>query len=151
MIYDLELAFLWRKNNPNVKITVTNGCFDIIHAGHIHSLKEASSFGNILVVGLNSDHSIRLLKGETRPINNQENRKIVLESLRYVSNVFIYDSIEATEFLKVIKPDIYVKSSDYSIDTMNKSELEVLRSLNSKIYFVSMIPNLSTTNITKKL
>lgn len=96
-------------------LVFTNGCFDILHRGHIEYLKEAAKIGN-LVVGLNSDASVRRLKGETRPINNQEDRKAMLLALRYVDEVFIFDEDTPLELIKRIDPDVVVKGGDYKPD-----------------------------------
>ena len=93
----------------------TNGCFDILHRGHIEYLKEAAKIGS-LVVGLNSDASVRRLKGETRPINNQEDRKAMLLALRFVDEVIIFDEDTPLELIKRIDPDVVVKGGDYKPD-----------------------------------
>ena len=96
-------------------LVFTNGCFDILHRGHIEYLKEAAKIGS-LVVGLNSDASVRRLKGETRPINNQEDRKAMLLALRYVDEVIIFDEDTPLELIKRIDPDVVVKGGDYKPD-----------------------------------
>ena len=93
----------------------TNGCFDILHRGHIEYLKEAAKIGS-LVIGLNSDASVRRLKGETRPINNQEDRKAMLLALRYVDEVIIFDEDTPLDLIKRIDPDVVVKGGDYKPD-----------------------------------
>jgi len=103
-----ELRFLGKK------LVVTNGCFDLLHVGHISYLKEASTLGDVLLVGCNSDRSVRELKGSTRPINTQEDRVAVLSALRSVDAVSIYDEEDACNFLELVEPDIYVKGGDYS-------------------------------------
>lgn len=133
------------------RVVVTNGCFDILHAGHVAMLEKARSLGDYLIVGINSDESVRKLKGPTRPINNQENRKKVLEALRCVDFVQIFDDTNAARFLKVAKPVIYVKAADYNLDNMNKEERDVLKACHSSVIFVDFVPNLSTTKIVKAL
>jgi D-beta-D-heptose 7-phosphate kinase/D-beta-D-heptose 1-phosphate adenosyltransferase len=96
-------------------IVFTNGCFDILHRGHIEYLKEAAKIGS-LVVGLNSDASVKRLKGETRPINNQDDRKAMLLALRCVDEVFIFDEDTPLELIKRIDPDVVVKGGDYTPD-----------------------------------
>jgi D-beta-D-heptose 7-phosphate kinase/D-beta-D-heptose 1-phosphate adenosyltransferase len=95
------------------KIVFTNGCFDILHSGHVKYLQKAKSFGDILVVGLNSDESVRRLKGKSRPINNQEDRSIVLSALESVDFVVVFDEDTPYNLIKEIKPDILVKGGDY--------------------------------------
>lgn len=93
----------------------TNGCFDILHRGHIDYLKASKKAGDYLVVGLNSDASVRRLKGETRPINNQEDRKAMLLALRFVDEVIIFDEDTPLELIKQVNPDIVTKGGDYKL------------------------------------
>ena len=96
-----------------MSVIFTNGCFDIIHRGHLELLKFCKSLGSTVVVGINSDASIKKLKGETRPINNQEDRVFMLESLRYVDKVIVFEEETPYNLIKKIKPDTIVKGSDY--------------------------------------
>tara|TARA_Y100000310_G_scaffold86194_1_gene83045 strand:- start:4116 stop:4520 length:405 start_codon:yes stop_codon:yes gene_type:complete len=96
------------------KVCFTNGCFDTIHRGHIELLKFCKENSDYVVVGLNSDKSVKLNKGESRPYNNQEDRKLVLEALRYVDEVIIYDEQTPLELVKKVQPDLLVKGSDYA-------------------------------------
>jgi rfaE bifunctional protein nucleotidyltransferase chain/domain len=99
-----------------MKIVFTNGCFDILHRGHVEYLQKAKTFGDKLVVGLNSDASVRRLKGETRPVQDQESRKIILEALRCVDEVIIFDEDTPYELIKKIQPDVLVKGADYKAE-----------------------------------
>ncbi len=132
----------------NVKIAATNGCFDILHVGHVKYLKEAKKCGDVLVVGLNSDVSVKMLKGETRPINPQSDRAQVLAALNCVDYVVIFDEISPIELLKSIKPDVYVKGADYTIETL--PEAKPLLTLGIDIKFVDFVEGKSTSNIIKK-
>jgi rfaE bifunctional protein nucleotidyltransferase chain/domain len=114
-------------------------------------LKHAKSLGHLLIVGLNSDNSVKLLKGPTRPINNQENRKKILEELRCVDFVQIFNSTSCEDFLNIVKPDIYFKSGDYKIESLNTKEKYILEKHKTKILFGKMVPNISTTKIFKLL
>ena len=96
-----------------MSVIFTNGCFDIIHRGHLELLKFCKSLGTTVVVGINSDASIKKLKGETRPINNQEDRVFMLESLKYVDKVIVFEEETPYNLIKKIKPDTIVKGSDY--------------------------------------
>lgn len=96
-----------------VTTVFTNGCFDILHRGHVDYLKRSAELGNRLIVGLNSDASIRRLKGSQRPINGQEDRKAILESLRWVDEVIIFEEDTPYELIKMIRPDIITKGGDY--------------------------------------
>ncbi|RAX53844.1 bifunctional heptose 7-phosphate kinase/heptose 1-phosphate adenyltransferase [Helicobacter sp. 16-1353] len=127
------------------KIVFTNGCFDIIHIGHISYLKKAKSFGDILVVGLNSDNSVRILKGKNRPINNEKDRAFVLASLSCVDFVVIFDEETPYNLIKKIKPDILVKGGDYNGKDVVGSDIV------KDTRIVEFIPNMSTTNIVNKI
>lgn len=145
----------WRSfikaTQPKATIVATNGCFDILHAGHIAMLEEAKALGDYLVVGINSDASVRHLKGNTRPINSQDNRKKVLEALRCVDFVHIFPDVRANVFLNVCSPHIYVKAGDYNLSNLDKTEKEVLEKHNTIVKFSPYIKGLSTTNILKSI
>ncbi len=132
----------------NIKIAATNGCFDILHVGHVKYLSEAKKFGDILIVGLNSDKSVKMLKGETRPINQQNDRAQVLAALNCVDYVVIFDEISPIELLKSIKPDVYVKGADYTLETL--PEAKPLLELGINIKFVDFVLGKSTSNIIQK-
>ena len=99
-----------------MKIVFTNGCFDILHIGHVHYLNEAKALGDKLIVGLNSDESVRRLKGLDRPINNENDRKFILENLRSVDEVIIFNEDTPIELIKNVKPNILVKGGDWAIE-----------------------------------
>ena len=144
---------IWRALMPPKfkRIVATNGCFDILHYGHVKMLQEARKLGDLLVVGLNSDESVKQLKGDGRPIHCQKYRKAVLEALSCVDKVVIFNSSSATAFLSILSPDVYVKSGDYSLKTLNKDERQVLQMMGTKIHFAKLIGGISTTNIIKQL
>ena len=131
------------------KVVFTNGCFDIIHAGHVMYLEEASSLGDILVLGLNSDASVKRLKGEDRPINDQTNRAIVLAAFQSISYVTIFDEDTPYELIKLLSPDILVKGGDWSISDIVGSDLVVAKG--GKVFSLSFSEGLSTTAIIKKV
>ena len=127
----------------------TNGCFDVLHRGHVELLSYCANIGEV-VVGLNSDKSVKRLKGNSRPINNQKDRKIVLESIKYVSKVIIFEEDTPYELIKILKPDLIVKGGDYLpndvvgydlcevriFDTLNGySSTAVINSLLAKKYY----------------
>jgi D-beta-D-heptose 7-phosphate kinase / D-beta-D-heptose 1-phosphate adenosyltransferase len=131
------------------KIVFTNGCFDIIHKGHIKLLKESKNMGEILIVGLNSDSSIRKLKGDERPINNQSNRVDVLSSISYVDYIVVFDGLTPYELIKKIKPSVLVKGSDYSLDEVVGHD--IVKKYNGEIKLVKLINNISTTKLVNKI
>jgi len=131
------------------KVVFTNGCFDFIHSGHIHYLKEARSFGDILVVGVNSDNSIRRIKGNSRPINNQDARALVLSSLEMVDYVVLFDEDTPYELIKAILPDILVKGGDYKIEDIVGRD--IVEGNGGRVECVSYIEGFSTTSIIEKI
>ena len=134
-----------------MRIVATNGCFDIIHAGHVQYLNEARSLGDKLIVGLNSDKSVRQLKGDNRPYNTEQNRAEVLLALESVDDVIIFDSIDCRVFLKNVRPDIYVKGGDYTIDTLPECERKTILSCCKEVRILKKYDSLSTSQIIEKL
>ena len=110
-----NINFLKKIREDNKKIVFTNGCFDILHVGHVRYLSKAKKLGNILIVGLNSDQSVKKLKGDNRPINIFEDRAMLLSSLRFVDLVIMFEEKTPENLIKKIKPDILVKGGDYDI------------------------------------
>ena len=135
--------------SQGLKIVTTNGCFDILHVGHLRYLKKAKSFGDILVVALNSDSSTKALKGETRPINNQNDRAELLSNLSCVDIVVIFDEISPEKLLVEIAPDIHTKGADYTIETL--PEAKAIIEAGGKIEFIDFVEGKSTTNTIKKI
>lgn len=131
------------------KVVATNGCFDILHVGHVRYLQKSKSFGDILVVGLNSDISVKILKGETRPINPQEDRAEVLCALACVDYVVMFDEKTPVDLLDLIKPDIYTKGGDYTLETL--PEADVILKNNGKVEFIDFVEGKSTTKIIDKM
>lgn len=134
------------------KIVATNGCFDILHLGHLRCLEASKKLGDVLVIGLNSDSSIKNLKGSSRPINNQDDRKEMLLGLKPVDQVIIFDELDACEFLRKVKPDIYTKGGDYSQEELeNWPEYKVAHELGCKIELIDFVNGKSSTKIIEKL
>jgi len=127
------------------KIVFTNGVFDIIHRGHIEYLKEAKSLGDVLIVGLNSDKSVKEIKGEKRPIISEENRAIVLSNLKPVDYVVIFNEDTPYELINAIKPDILVKGGDWSADKIVGSD--IVNSYGGQVRAIKFIENNSSTDI----
>ena len=146
----LKKAIEWYKSQGK-KIVWTNGCFDLMHPGHIHSLEKAKEKGDVLIVGLDSDKSIRKLKGPNRPILSEEHRIKMLESQESVDHVIVFEFGEAKEIINEIKPDIYVKSGDYTIDTINQQERKIVESYRGSIYIPPGLTNFSTTEMIKRI
>ena len=135
--------------HKNKKIVFTNGCFDVIHSGHIHTLKEAKKHGDILILGLNSDSSIKRLKGPNRPILSEQERVEILKSLEFIDYIVVFDEDTPLNIIKEIKPDILVKGADYK-DKLIVGKKEVEK-YGGKVVLINLIEGKSTTNIIKKI
>ena len=131
------------------KIVFTNGCFDILHVGHVRYLTTAKSFGDVLIVGLNTDESVKMLKGENRPINNEKDRAEVLLGLKAVDYVVLFGERTAENLVSEIRPDVYVKGADYTVDKI--PEAKIVQSYGGQIELVKFVDGHSTTNIIKKI
>ena len=143
----------WRKTfrAGGKKLVVTNGCFDILHLGHVTYLENARNFGDALLVGINSDDATRQLKGAGRPVNSETDRASVLAALQSVDSVCIFTDATATKFLAAAQPDIYVKGGDYTLETLNQDERRAVESAGGKIILVSFVPGKSTTALLEKI
>ena len=133
------------------KLTVTNGCFDVLHYGHLRLLQTASLYADDLLIGINSDAGVRALKGPHRPLHPENERAEILAELNCVTHVCIFPGDRATEFLRRSRPHVYVKGGDYSIGTLYPPELRALEEADSEIIFVPTIPNRSTSRILNEL
>jgi rfaE bifunctional protein nucleotidyltransferase chain/domain len=133
------------------KLVVTNGCFDILHLGHVTYLENARNFGDALLIGVNSDAATRQLKGAGRPVNSETDRASVLAALQSVDGVCIFTDKTATKFLAAAQPDIYVKGGDYTLETLNQDERRAVESAGGKIVLVPFIPGKSTTSLLEKI
>ncbi|MBL7665480.1 MAG: D-glycero-beta-D-manno-heptose 1-phosphate adenylyltransferase [Bacteriovoracaceae bacterium] len=137
------------KQNQGKKIVFTNGCFDIIHRGHITYLNEAKKLGDVLFIGLNSDKSVRRLKGEDRPINNEQDRAFVLLNLKSVDFVEVFDEETPLALIKAVAPKVLVKGGDWSVDKIVGSK-EVL-ALGGEVFSLKFVDGHSTTSIIQKI
>ncbi|MBN8247211.1 MAG: adenylyltransferase/cytidyltransferase family protein [Verrucomicrobia bacterium] len=132
-------------------LVVTNGCFDLLHAGHVHYLEAARSLGGALLVGVNGDESVRQLKGPDRPLNPEQDRARVLAALGCVDGVCVFPEKRATRFLSEAQPDIYVKGGDYTVDTMDPDERAAIEAGGGQIRFLAFVPGRSTTGLVNRL
>lgn len=137
----------WRQAGDEV--VFTNGCFDLVHRGHIDSLAKAAEFGNRLIVGLNSDVSVKLLKGENRPLIDQQSRAILLASLLMVDAVIMFDEITPYELIKDVMPDVLVKGSEYQIEEI--AGFDIVLASGGKVERIELTEGFSTTDLIKKL
>jgi D-glycero-beta-D-manno-heptose 1-phosphate adenylyltransferase len=143
----------WRKafRASGKKLVVTNGCFDILHLGHVTYLETARNFGAALLVGVNGDAAVRGLKGAGRPVNSETDRAAVLAALQSVDGVCIFTDTEATKFLAAAQPDLYVKGGDYTLETLNQDERRAVEAAGGKIVLVPFVPGKSTTGLLEKI
>ena len=133
------------------KLVVTNGCFDLLHLGHVTYLESARNFGDALLVGINGDEATRQLKGAGRPVNSESDRAAVLAALASVDGVCIFTDQTAVKFLSAAKPDIYVKGGDYTLDTLNQDERRAVESAGGKVVIIPFVPGKSTTELLEKI
>ncbi len=133
------------------KLVVTNGCFDLLHVGHVRYLQTARALGDGLAVGLNGDRSVRELKGIGRPINNERDRAEVLAALGCVDLITIFPEIRATQFISASMPAVYVKGGDYSSETLNPEERAILQKIGAEIRIIPFEKGYSTSLLLEKL
>ena len=133
------------------KVVFTNGCFDIFHAGHVTLLNKSKDLGDILIVGLNSDESVKLLKGDKRPINSQEDRAYLLSSMRAVDYVIIFDDYSVLDLIKFIKPNIITKGGDYTPEQLAEDGGNFMKEIGGELVIIPITKNTSTTKIINKI
>jgi rfaE bifunctional protein nucleotidyltransferase chain/domain len=139
----------WREAGR--RVVLTNGCFDMLHPGHLHLLRRAAEFGDVLVVALNSDASVRALKGPHRPILSENFRARALAAVRWVSAVFLFDGTRVVEEIRALVPDVYVRATDRPLASFDSAELLALRDVGTTINFVDFLPGFSTTALIEKI
>ncbi|MGP1515128.1 MAG: D-glycero-beta-D-manno-heptose 1-phosphate adenylyltransferase [Bacteroidales bacterium] len=144
LLQHLEIARVRGK-----KIVFTNGCFDLIHLGHVDYLSKARDLGDLLVVGVNTDMSVKRLKGDSRPLQDENSRLEILASMSFVDYVTLFDEDTPLELIKSVQPNILVKGADYKIE--NIVGYEVVKSTNGEVRTIEFIEGYSTTHIVKKI
>ena len=133
------------------QVVATNGCFDLLHVGHVRYLRAARALGDVLVVGLNGDQSVRDLKGQGRPLNNERDRAEVLAALECVDVVTIFPETRAIRFIAAAQPAIYAKGGDYTAETLNPEELAVLEKIGAEIRIIPFERGYSTSKLLEQL
>ncbi len=143
----------WRRGEKSAgrRVVVTNGCFDLLHVGHVRFLQEARALGDALVVGLNGDASVRELKGAGRPVNPEADRAEVLAALACVDAVVVFPEKRATRFLEEAQPDIYVKGGDYRPEDLDADEQAAVKSAGGQVKVLKLTPGKSTTAVLAKV
>ena len=152
-IISLEALAAWRNSlqTGQKRLVVTNGCFDLLHAGHVAYLEAARNLGDALLVGVNGDAAVRALKGPGRPINNENDRAALLAALEAVDAVCIFPDMHAAGFLTLARPDIYVKGGDYTLQTLNQEERSTVERAGGRIAFIPFVTGKSTSSLIEKL
>ena len=147
-----ELAEISAKlRREGQRLVVTNGCFDLLHVGHVRYLQAARALGDALAVGVNGDASVRFLKGAGRPLNKEQDRAEVLAALAGVDYVAVFQEVRATEFLEQVRPAIYVKGGDYKAETLNAEERAALQKAGAEIRIIPFEPGYSTTALMERM
>ncbi|MCR5184229.1 MAG: adenylyltransferase/cytidyltransferase family protein [Opitutales bacterium] len=132
-------------------IVLTNGCFDLLHCGHVYYLREAAKLGDELWIGLNGADSVRALKGPTRPVQGDLERAFTLGALEFVSGIFFFHTPRLDKEIRLLKPDVYAKAGDYTLETLNADERAALQDVGAAIKFLPFLPGFSTTSLIAKI
>lgn len=136
-------------HNSGKTVVCTNGCFDILHVGHVRYLEATKAFADFSIVLLNSDKSVKSIKGPTRPINNENDRAELLSALKCVDYVVLFDEDSPRNLLDEIKPDVYTKGADYTMETL--PEADIMRKNGTRVEFIKFVEGKSTTNVIRKM
>lgn len=153
LILSWEKLSPWREGERKAgrRVVATNGCFDLLHVGHVRFLQEAKRRGDVLVVGVNGDKSVAELKGDGRPINGEAERAEVVAALGCVDAVVIFSEKRATKFLEGVRPDIYVKGGDYREEQLDQDEVGAVKRGGGKVEVLPLTPGRSTTAVLQKM
>jgi rfaE bifunctional protein nucleotidyltransferase chain/domain len=133
------------------RLVFTNGCFDLLHVGHVRYLQQARGLGDALLVAVNGDASVRALKGPSRPINSEADRAEVLAALACVDHVIIFHEERVTELVRTIRPQVYAKGGDYTVESLNPEEVAALREVGAEICILPLVAGKSTTSTIEKM
>ena len=152
-IISLQELPAWREalREACQRLVVTNGCFDLLHAGHVTYLEQAATLGDVLLIGCNGDESVRQLKGPSRPLNSEADRALVLAALESVRAVAVFPEKRADNFLRLAKPDVYVKGGDYTPETLDSGERAVVESDGGEVVIIPFVPGKSTTGLIERM
>jgi rfaE bifunctional protein nucleotidyltransferase chain/domain len=133
------------------KVVLTNGVFDLLHTGHLYYLERARALGDALFIALNSDESVRQLKGPLRPVQNEEQRAYALAATWFVDGILVFRNKRLTSEILALKPDVYSKAGDYTLEKLDPDERGALEKVGAKIDFMPFLPGFSTTNLIAKI
>jgi rfaE bifunctional protein nucleotidyltransferase chain/domain len=143
----------WREQQRTAKrrVVLTNGVFDLLHTGHLFYLKQARALGDALVIGLNSDASVRALKGPARPVQTEEQRAYALGALECVQGIVIFREPRLTAEIRALRPDVYCKAGDHTLEKLNPEERAALEAVGAEIKFMPFLPGFSTTQLIARI
>lgn len=133
------------------RLVLTNGCFDLLHLGHVRYLQQARQLGDFLVVAVNGDESVRSLKGAGRPLNSEQDRAEVLAALECVDFVTIFPALRVTQVIEALRPAIYVKGGDYTVESLDPGEVSALQRSNAEIKTLPLVPGISTSGLIERM
>lgn len=152
-LLSLEKAVAHRKalQAQGKRVVLTNGCFDLLHTGHIYYLRKAATLGDALFIAINSDASVQTLKGPTRPVQNEAERAYLLGAIDFIDTLFVFDTPRLTAEIEAIQPDIYAKAGDYTLDTLNPEERAALEACGTDIRFLPFLEGYSSTDLIAKI
>jgi rfaE bifunctional protein nucleotidyltransferase chain/domain len=150
---NLPDAVVWREamRRAGRHVVLTNGIFDLLHTGHLYYLKQARTLGDALIIALNADASTRALKGPSRPVQDELQRAYALGALECVDAIVIFGAPRLTAEIQALRPDIYCKAGDYTLEKLNAEERAALESVGAKIQFMPFLPGFSTTNLIARI
>lgn len=152
-LHVLPAAIAWRgeQRAAGRRVVLTNGVFDLLHTGHLFYLKKARALGDALLIALNSDASVRALKGPSRPVQNEEQRAYALAALECVDAVVIFREPRLTAEIRALRPDAYCKAGDYTLEKLNPEERTALQEVGADIHFMPFLEGFSTTNLIARI
>lgn len=148
---DEAVAHRERLRAAGKRVVLTNGCFDLLHTGHVYYLRKAAALGDALFIALNGDQSVVALKGPTRPVQNAIERAYLLGALDFVDTLLVFDTPRLTAEIETLRPDIYAKAGDYTLDTLNPEERAALEKVGVDIQFLPFLEGYSTTSLIGKI
>jgi rfaE bifunctional protein nucleotidyltransferase chain/domain len=152
-LMSLEQAAAWRaqRRAAGERVVLTNGVFDLLHTGHLYYLQQARALGDALLIVLNADASVRALKGPMRPVQNEEQRAYALGALSFVDAITIFHEPRLTAEIRALKPDVYCKAGDYTLEKLDAGERTALQEVGADIRFLPFLPGFSTTSLIAKI
>ncbi len=152
-LHRLPRAIAWREEQRAAgrRVVLTNGVFDLLHTGHLYYLQQARQLGDALIIALNADASVRALKGPTRPVQTEEQRAYALAALACVDAITLFSEPRLTAEIRALRPDVYCKAGDYTLDKLNAVERAALQEVSAEIKFLPYLPGFSTTHLIARI